>query len=684
MKPSRTRKSTYPNLKANLLMTLLAIGVPIGTKLVLLNARAAASQQVLATDAMSVARHDHTATLLPNGTVLIAGGLDASNAVVASAEVYDPSANGFSSAGDMRAARVGHTVTLLSDGRALVAGGETGSGPANSIEVFDPASGTFADWGLMSVARRGHTASILTDGRILIAGGDRRVREDGSETSTAEIIDPANPLWVSPVYEMTEPRSGHSATLLNNSLVYMAGGNANPSAELFDTTDPDNVIFSTIGLAIPQMTTARIGHTAIIGPDNKIYLFGGDASGSVEMNDPYTGTTSTNLGTLAISPLRAVKLANDKVLVIGTADAGVFNPNPPYFDSLTNVANGDKLLRAGATATELNGDKKILVAGGVDANAEPVGPAVVFNPATVATDLDDYPPFSFVDIFGTGFLPGETVNNQIVQVEGPAVGTAYAPWDAVVDPDGNYHTNWYVFTDDLIGTTLELTATGQTSRLVSKATFADAGPIAQRGSATTATTTSSSLTINKPTGVVAGDVMIVNIAKVNNDITTPTLTGWTLVDGKSLTGTGSTLRYGAVLYRVADGTEGASFVFALGTSVNSAVGNIVAFSGVDTTGGVKADGTAGGPFDVDPGTILVNGSGSTSVGATATTTASANAAVFMFGMAASGTPPTWSGWTTTSPGALTELYDNQSSDASVGAAWATKATAGSTGAGAAS
>src|SRR5438876_1275057 len=117
MKPSPSRKSTYPNLKANLLMTMLVLGVPIGTKLILLNARAATSQQVLATDPMGVPRHDHTATLLPNGTVLIVGGLDASNAVVASAEVYDPSTNGFSTVGDMRIARVGHTATLLSDGR---------------------------------------------------------------------------------------------------------------------------------------------------------------------------------------------------------------------------------------------------------------------------------------------------------------------------------------------------------------------------------------------------------------------------------------------------------------------------------------------------------------------------------------------------------------------------------------
>src|SRR5205814_3898821 len=102
MKPSPSRKSTYPNLKANLLMTLLVIGVPIGTKLILLNARAATSQQVQATDPLGVPRHDHTATLLLNGTVLVAGGLDANNAVVASAEVYYPSATGLSSVGDLR------------------------------------------------------------------------------------------------------------------------------------------------------------------------------------------------------------------------------------------------------------------------------------------------------------------------------------------------------------------------------------------------------------------------------------------------------------------------------------------------------------------------------------------------------------------------------------------------------
>ncbi|MDM7998974.1 MAG: YDG domain-containing protein [Dehalococcoidia bacterium] len=197
--------------------------------------------------------------------------------------------------------------------------------------------------------------------------------------------------------------------------------------------------------------------------------------------------------------------------------------------------------------------------------------------------------------------------------------------------------------------------------------------IAQRGTATTADTSTTSLTINKPAGVVAGDVMLANIAKEGNDTTNPSSPGWTLVASADLGG--MTQRHGAVLYRVVDGTEGASFTFALGTGTNRAVCAIVSISGVDTSGPT--------PFDVAPGAISVQGN-QQAVVATSITTVSPNAAIVMFGMAANDNP-TWSGWTTTSPGALTELYDAQTTgaggQASVGAAWATKADAGPTGTG---
>ena len=211
-----------------------------------------------------------------------------------------------------------------------------------------------------------------------------------------------------------------------------------------------------------------------------------------------------------------------------------------------------------------------------------------------------------------------------------------------------------------------------------------AGTIVQRGTATTANiTTAGSVTINKPTGVVAGDVMIAVLAKIGSTTALTAPSGWTVISQAALRTT-STLTYGSVMYRVADGTDGSSYTFALGTTT-SAVGDIVAFSNVDPTGGVKQDGTAGGPFDVTPVAMTVNTSGSTSVTASALTTVSANAAVIMCGMAGGTAGWATSGnWTIASgPQTLAEIADNhQATAGSVGVAWAAKAAAGTTGAGA--
>ncbi len=194
--------------------------------------------------------------------------------------------------------------------------------------------------------------------------------------------------------------------------------------------------------------------------------------------------------------------------------------------------------------------------------------------------------------------------------------------------------------------------------------------IAQRGTATTATTTTTSLIINKPTGIAVNDIMIANIAQGNNNSTAPTCTGWTLSKGITL---GGTNRYGAVLYKkavVAD-LSTASYTFTMGAGTNSGAGAIIAFSGVDTNA----------IFDVAATNIST--ASSNSVTAATRTTVTPNAAVIMLGQVA-GSAPTWSAWSTTSPGSLTELYDVQNSGTnktSVGAAWALMPTAGPTGTG---
>src|SRR5439155_405626 len=116
-------------------------------------------------------RAEHTATLLANGTVLIAGGRDAAGQPLASAEIYDPATGTFSLAPSaLVVPRQDHTATLLPDRRVLVAGGSNASGALDSAELYDPTAGTVSPAGPLSVPRTLASAALLLDGTALVAG----------------------------------------------------------------------------------------------------------------------------------------------------------------------------------------------------------------------------------------------------------------------------------------------------------------------------------------------------------------------------------------------------------------------------------------------------------------------------------------------------------------------------------
>ena len=148
------------------------------------------------TSNMTSARSCHTATLLSNGQVLIAGGMASPAApfgagvVLASAEIYDPGAGTFRAAGTMTTARRMHTATLLPDDRVLIVGGYGEGGTAlASAELFDLATGTFSATGSLTTARGGHTAILLPTGAVLVIGGyGNRAYPD---VAPAELYDPA-------------------------------------------------------------------------------------------------------------------------------------------------------------------------------------------------------------------------------------------------------------------------------------------------------------------------------------------------------------------------------------------------------------------------------------------------------------------------------------------------------------
>jgi hypothetical protein len=174
------------------------------------------------TGSMKVARSYHTASLLPNGKVLILGGWDHDLLALGSAEMYDPQSNRFDSAGSMTTARGNHTATLLSDGRVLVTGGSdyyAGADSMGSAEIYDPTTAKFGRTASMTVKRAFHTATLLTDGRVLIAGSSTG---NPDAARSAELYDPATGTFRA-TGSMAVDRTEHTATLLLDGRVLIAG-----------------------------------------------------------------------------------------------------------------------------------------------------------------------------------------------------------------------------------------------------------------------------------------------------------------------------------------------------------------------------------------------------------------------------------------------------------------------------
>jgi hypothetical protein len=280
----------------------------------------------------------HTANLLATGHVLIAGGFDASSPndePTASAESFDPTPQTFTATGDMQVGRVFHTATLLcdssaitcSDPRVLIAGGESGGAQPGltsmlqTAELYDPVTGTFTSTGDLLAPRTRHTATLLGNGKVLIAGGSTLVQvSPASLAAGAELFDPGTGTF-SATGSLNVPRNFHTATLLQNGKVLIAGGlDANNAyigqAELYD---PATGTFMATG----NMVDPRHLHTATLLASGKVLIVGGEGANTFvappEIYDTDTGafTTTGTLVTPQWFPALAILLPDSTVLVAG-------------------------------------------------------------------------------------------------------------------------------------------------------------------------------------------------------------------------------------------------------------------------------------------------------------------------------------------------------------------------------
>lgn len=323
------------------------------------------------TGSMTTARSLHSATLLPNGQVLIAGGesIPPAPGILASAEVYDPDAGRFRAAGTMMTARRMHTATLLPDDNVLIVGGYGERGALASAELFNPLSGAFTATGNLITARGGHTAILLPTGKVLVIGGYGT--NAYPNVAPAELYDPASRTF-SPAGAYVG-RGGCDfcapATLLADGAVLFPG---QYPAQLYD---PASDSFSPSGMMISdQSAAARLTNGTVL-------LAGGEdccgRSSSAELYNPMTHTFAST-GHMARRRVWHTLnwLPNGMVLAAGgetdscaanscsfagtEASAELYDPSAGEFIATSSMTTA----RETHTATVLR-DGRVLVAGGV-------------------------------------------------------------------------------------------------------------------------------------------------------------------------------------------------------------------------------------------------------------------------------------------------------------------------------
>ena len=374
---------------------------------------------------MTDARGEHTATLLGDGQVIVAGGIDVELGFLASAELYDPTSRTFTVTGSMATTRSGAAAILLGDGRVLVTGGQTTNAVLTNAEIYDPTTGKFTPTANhMPEPHFLHAIAMMPGGSVLVAGGfaGSGIFTFLNAQAAATQFDPSTNSFT-PAAPLNLSRAVIDATVLKDGNIFIPGGTnfqgqALADAELYPAgaaVDPGGR-FALPPVAISGgMHSERVDERAITLGDGQILITGGIngvgvRSNSAELYDPGTvHLTLTNTSmTIGRAGQTVTMLNNGKVLVAGgdTDTAELYDPSTGTFAA---TAGKMSVIRLHHTATLLK-DGTVLIAGGVSSQTGPaLNSAELYDPASDSFTLIAAPMQSARVFQVAALLPNGTV-----------------------------------------------------------------------------------------------------------------------------------------------------------------------------------------------------------------------------------------------------------------------------------
>jgi hypothetical protein len=389
-------------------------------------------------------RRLHIATGLPDGKVLITGGLggisNTENNFQSLAEIYDPVTKTFTQTGSLNTARYNHQATLLYTGKVLIAGGVGPGTPnvlLNSAELYDPETGTFTATGNMITARNSPRFASLPNGKILVSNGHDSVgATTGTPIQTVEIYDPATGTFTAASNALVA-RYGNRVTRLDNGKMIFVGGQTTAnSSSVTDTAELYNHVTGTFSYT-DSLITGRRAFAQWNLPNGQVLVAGGynAAGAALSSAELYTPLIADEIDTTITSSPAALTYSTSANFTFTSTDPGSTfecSLNNASFAPCTNAKNYTRL-KAG------NHNFRVRAAAGGFTDPTPASFDWRIDTKAPQTTISSSPPKLTNNPFATfSFTSTEAGSTFECSVDGGVFASCTSPWTSARLGDGKH------------------------------------------------------------------------------------------------------------------------------------------------------------------------------------------------------------------------------------------------------